>query len=135
MVFCLYFRCSTYSECTRLGDTHWLPSVKNECLSIDLSIDLSRYAYKIEGKLLVHFTEFFKLYSRLTLSLYFNLISICWETFFLSTIAIWCQAKRGNKTNGETKKIKSILSTCFTREIEIVYCFSWLKPDSSVGRA
>lgn len=48
--------CSTYSECTRLGDTHWLPSVKNECLSIDLSIDLSRYAYKIEGKLLIMMT-------------------------------------------------------------------------------
>lgn len=103
MVFCLYFRCSTYSECTRLGDTHWLPSVK------DLSIDLSRYAYKIEGKLLVHFTEFFKLYSRLTLSLYFNLISICWETFFLSTMRFGAKRNEGTKRMARQKKLRAYL--------------------------
>lgn len=109
MVFCLYFRCSTYSECTRLGDTHWLPSVKNECLNIDLSIDLSRYAYKIEGKLLVHFTEFFKLYSRLTLSLYFNLISICWETFFLSTMRFGAKRNEGTNRMARQKKLRAYL--------------------------
>lgn len=31
--------------------------MKNECLSLDLSVDLSRHVYKLEGKVLV--TNFF----------------------------------------------------------------------------
>nr|XP_034306752.1 plexin-A2-like [Crassostrea gigas] len=48
--------CSTYSECTRFASTYWLPSVKNECLSLELTVDLSRHAYKVEGNLLTLMT-------------------------------------------------------------------------------
>lgn len=45
--------CSTYSTCE---STYWLPSVKNECLSLDLRVDLSRHAYKLEGRVLTILT-------------------------------------------------------------------------------
>lgn len=48
--------CSTYSECSSLSSTYWLASLKNECLRLNLTVDLSRHAYKMEGKLLIMMT-------------------------------------------------------------------------------
>lgn len=45
--------CSTYSTCE---STYWLPSVKNECLSLDFTVNLSRHAYKLEGRVLTILT-------------------------------------------------------------------------------
>eukprot|EP00105_Crassostrea_gigas_P037113 XP_019921261.1 PREDICTED: plexin-B-like [Crassostrea gigas] len=41
-------RCSTKMECTSLSPDYWLPSVKNECLSLEFQNHPSGFAYKLD---------------------------------------------------------------------------------------
>lgn len=60
-------RCSTKMECTSLSPDYWLPSVKNECLSLEFQNHPSGFAYKLDetNAVLTLFTFFIWLFDEL----------------------------------------------------------------------
>eukprot|EP00105_Crassostrea_gigas_P013875 XP_011430342.1 PREDICTED: plexin-B2-like [Crassostrea gigas] len=41
-------RCTSKMECASVGTDYWLPSVKNQCLSLEFKDYPSGYAYKLD---------------------------------------------------------------------------------------
>lgn len=66
-VFFFLLRCSTKMECTSLSPDYWLPSVKNECLSLEFQNHPSGFAYKLDetNAVLTLFTFFIWLFDEL----------------------------------------------------------------------